>query len=82
MRFLFNAETNVHLFWQCWYIQDLWSKIQEILTSNNIEIQLSYINRSFGGSFKYKLKIYILTFIVHLLKYYIFPQNKNYKDQI
>ena len=22
---LMQEETNVHLFWQCWYIQDLWS---------------------------------------------------------
>ena len=32
---------QVYLFWQCWYIQDLSSKVQEILTSNNMEIQLS-----------------------------------------
>ena len=44
-------------FWQCWYIQDLWSKVQEILTSNNIEIQFSYFNTSFGVSYKNKLKI-------------------------
>ena len=32
---------QVYLFWQCWYIQDPSSKVQEILTSNNMEIQLS-----------------------------------------
>ena len=36
-------------------IQDLRSKVQEILTSNNIEIQLSYFNISFGVSYKNKL---------------------------
>ena len=28
---------QVNLFWQCWYIQDLSSKVQEILTSNNMK---------------------------------------------
>ena len=36
-----QVETIVNLYLQCWYIQDLWSKIQEKLTSNNIEFQLS-----------------------------------------
>ena len=36
-----QEETNVHLFWQCWYIQDMWCKVQEILTSNSIEIKVS-----------------------------------------
>ena len=75
-----QKETNVHLFWQCWYIQDLWSKVKEILTSNTTEIQLSYFNISFGVNFKNKLKVF--NFVVSLVKYYIFPQNINYKDQL
>ena len=51
-----QEETNFHLFWHCWYIQALWSKIQEILTFNNIDIQLNYFNISFGTSFKNKIK--------------------------
>ena len=35
----------------------MWSKVQEILTSNNIEIQLSYFNISFGVNYKNKLNI-------------------------
>ena len=62
-----QEETNVHLFWQCWYIQDRWSKVQEILTSNNIEIELSYFNISFK---------------FHCTSSEIFPQNINYKDQL
>ena len=31
-----QEETNFHLFGQCWCVQDLWSNVQEILTSNNI----------------------------------------------
>ena len=35
------------LFWQCCFIQGLWSKVHEILTFNNIEIQFSYFNTVF-----------------------------------
>ena len=59
-----QEETNVHLFWQCWYIQDLWSKVQEKLTSNHIEIQMSYFNINFGVSYKNKF----FDFIVLLVK--------------
>ena len=52
-----QEESNVHLFWQCWYIQDLWPKVHEILTSNHIEIQLSYFDISFGVSYKIKFLI-------------------------
>ena len=38
-----HEETNAHLFWECWYVQDLWSQIREILTFNNSEIQLVLI---------------------------------------
>ena len=51
-----QGETNFHLFWQCCYIQDLWSNVQEILTSNNIEIQLSYFNIRVGVNYKNKPK--------------------------
>ena len=74
-----QEETNAHLFWQCWYVQDLWSQIQEILNSNNIEIQLSYFNISFGVSFNNKVKNSVFNFIVLLVKYYIF--SSKYKLQ-
>ena len=77
-----QEETNVYLFWQCLYIQNLWSKVQEILTSNIIAIQLSYFNISFGVSYKNKLKTFVFNFIILPVKYYIFAQNINYKDQI
>ena len=75
-----QEETNFHLFWQCWCIQDLWSNVQEILTSNNIEIQLSYFNISFGINCKNKPKNLVFNFIVLLVKYYIF--SSKYKLQI
>ena len=75
-----QEETNAHLFWECWYIQDLWSKIQGILTNNNIEIQLSYFTISFGVSFGKNKKSSIFNFIVLLVKYYIFVSK--YKQQI
>ena len=74
-----QEETNVHLFCQCWYIQDLWSKIQEILTTNNIEIQLSYFNIKFGVNYKNQPKNLVFNFIVLLVKYYIF--SSKYKLQ-
>ena len=63
-------------------VQDLWSNVQEILTSNNIEIQLSYFNISFEINCKNKPKNLVFNFIVLLVKYYIFPQNINYKDPL
>ena len=75
-----QEETNIHLFWQCWYIQELWSQVQDILTSNNIEIELSYFNVSFGVKFKNKLKNSVFNFIVLLVRYYIF--SSKYKMQI
>ena len=63
----------------CWYVQDLWSNVQEILTSNNIEIQLSYFNVSFGVNCKNKPKNLVFNFIVLLVKYYIF--SSKYKLQ-
>ena len=64
-------ETNAPLFWECWYIQEFWSKIQEILTLNNIEIQLSYFAISFGLSFENNQKCSLFNFITLLAKYYI-----------
>ena len=61
-------------------MQDLWSNIQEILTSNNIDIQLSYFNIRFGVSFNNKLKLSVFNFIVLLVKYYIL--SSKYKLQI
>ena len=74
-----QEETNAHLFWQYWYVQDLWSQIQEILNFNTIEIQLSYLNISFGVSFHNKAKNSVFNFIVLLVKYYIF--SSKYKLQ-
>ena len=54
------------------------SKVQEVLTSNNIEIQLSYFNISFGVNYKNKQKN-SFNFIVPLVKYYIF--SSKYKLQ-
>ena len=60
-----QEETNAHLFLECWYIQKFWSKIQEILTFNNIEKQLSYFAISFGVSFKNNQKGSLFNFIIN-----------------
>ena len=57
-----QEETNAHLFWECWYIQDLWSKIQGKLTNNNIEIKLSYFTISFGVIFEIKIRKFNIQF--------------------
>ena len=54
-----------HQLGQCRYIQDLCSKVQEILTSDNIENQLSYFKKN-------KIKNLVFNFIVLLVKFYIF----------
>ena len=61
-----------HQFGQCSYIQDLYSKIQEILTSDNIENQLSYFNISFEVSDKNKLKNLVSKAILLLWIFYVF----------
>ena len=75
---VYNKDTNNDI--RCWYIQEFWSKIQEILTFNNIEIQLSYIAISFGVSFENNQKGSLFNFIILLAKYYIFVSK--YKQQI
>ena len=71
------------MFWQCWNIQKLWSQVQDILTSNNIEIELSYFKVSFDVSFKNKLKNYVFNFVVLVVRYYIFfHQNIKCKYQL
>ena len=55
------------------------SQIQEILNFNNIDIQLSYFNISFGVSFNNKVNNSVFNFIVLLVKYYIF--SSKYKLQ-
>ena len=75
-----HEETNAHLFWECWYVQDLWSQIQEILTFNNIEIRLSYFTISFGVNYGANPKHLVFNFIVLLAKYYIF--STKYKQQL
>ena len=43
-----QEETNAHLFWECSYVQEYWSKIQKFLKDNNLEIELTYYRISFG----------------------------------
>ena len=55
-------------------------KFRKILTSNKIEIQFSYFNICFRGIYKDKLK-FRFNFIVFLVNYFIFLQNKISKHQ-
>ena len=60
--------------------KDLWSKIQKILTFNNIEIRLSYFTIRFGVNYGTNPKDLVFNFMVLLVKYYIF--STNYKQQL
>ena len=73
-------ESNAHLFWECRHVHELWSKIQNILTNNNLENQLNCYNISFGISFEGNLKGSVFNFIVLLAKYYVF--SSKYKQEI
>ena len=43
-----QKESNSHLFWECWHVQELWSQIQNFLLSNNLEIKFNYFRICFG----------------------------------
>ena len=34
-----QEEINAHLFWECFYVQEYWSRIQTFLKNNNLEIE-------------------------------------------
>ena len=37
-----QEETNAHLFWECFYVQEYWSKNTKFLKNNVLEIELTY----------------------------------------
>ena len=66
-----QEETNVHLFWECFYVQEYWSKIQKFLKNNNLEIELTYYRISFGILDKNNIKTSMINFIILIAKYWI-----------
>ena len=74
-----QEETNAHLFWECSYVQEYWSKIQKFLKDNNLEIELTYYRISFGILDKNNIKTSMINFIILIAKYWIFASK--YKMQ-
>ena len=67
-----QEETNAHLFWECSYVQEYWSKIQKFLKDINLEIELTYYRISFGILDKNNIKTSMINFIILIAKYWIF----------
>ena len=74
-----HEETNSHLIWECWNVQDFWSKIQNILLSSDFEIQLNYFKVSFGVSPYGNIKNTVISFVILSAKHYIF--SSKYKQR-
>ena len=66
-----QEETNAHLFWECSYVQEYWSKIQKFLKDNNLEIELTYYRISFGILDKNNIKTSMINFIILIAKYWL-----------
>ena len=77
-----QEETNAHLFWDCIYSQEFWSHIRIFLNDNNMQVDISYLNISFGILNRYSMKNEMINFIILLAKYYIYASNSNSKNQI
>ena len=66
-----DIETIDHLFWECAYIQELWTKLQYFLKQVNIEIKLNK-EMAFFGIIDKKVYSDVLNFILILIKTFIF----------
>ena len=60
-------------------MQEYWSKIQNFLKDNNLEIELTYYKISFGILDKNNIKTSMINFIILIAKYWIFASK--YKMQ-
>ena len=59
-----KEDNNVHLFWDCLYSQEFWSNIRNFQTDHNMQVDISYLNISFGmlnrNSIKNETKTWLL----------------------
>ena len=72
-------ENNAHLFWDCIYSQEFWSHIRIFLNDHNMQVDISYLNISFGMINRNSMKNEMINFIILLAKYYIYASK--YKQQ-
>ena len=75
-----QEENNAHLFWDCIYSQEFWSHIRIFLNDNNMQVDISYLNISFGILNRNSMKNEMINLIILLAKYYIYASK--YKQQI
>ena len=75
-----QEENNAHLFWECMYTQEFWSHIRNFLNDHNMQVDISYLNISFGIVNRNSMKNEMINFIILLAKYYI--QNTNSKNNL
>ena len=57
-------ENNAHSFWDCIYSQELWSHIRIFLNDNNMQVDISYLNISFGILNRNSMKNEMINFII------------------
>ena len=74
-----QEENNAHLFWDCIYSQEFWSHIRIFLNDNNMQVDISYLNISFGILNRNSMKNEMINIIILLAKYYIYASK--YKQQ-
>ena len=66
-----QVETNAPLFWECFDVQEYWSKIQTFLKINSLEICLTYHRISLGILDKNNIITLMINFIILIAKYCI-----------
>ena len=63
-----QEETNAQLFWECFDVQEYWSKIQTFLKDNSLEICLTYHRISLGILDKNNIITLMINFIILIAK--------------
>lgn len=66
-----NVESIEHLFWECSYVQELWSNLSQFLKSKNIDVVFNLADICFGrtpNSTSYRC----INYIIILCKFFIF----------
>ena len=60
-----------HLYWECPIVQHFWSQLNLFLERNNIRIEITFKNISFGIIEKQTPRVMLINFIFLLSKYFI-----------
>ena len=74
-----QEENNAHLYWDCIHSQQFWSHVRILLNGHYMQVDISYLNISFGMLNRNSMKNEMVNFIILLAKYYIYTSK--YKQQ-